>query len=222
MWGQCQAGEKGSELTDVPGTSAARLLIDRCNRGDSRAWEELYGQYHAMITRAVKRYCGRGPDESEDLVHEVFIQLFRALKGYDANRPLEAYILEIARRVGISRFRKDSALKRGGTNPGTVSLNTHRTSSRDERAIDVPSLEADQEAALINAHEVSRLRSALGKLSENCRKLLFLRYDQGLSYKEIAGKFAVKEGALRVRVQRCLSALAAAYAEEATQGARNR
>jgi len=165
-----------------------------------------------MISRSVRRYSGHGTLDLEDMVHEVFIQLFKALQSYDPNKPVEAYILEIARRVGISLLRKDSALKRGGTNPGPVSLDAHRGFSQDERSIDVPSLEESQEAALINAQETLKLRSALDGLSENCRKLLLLRYDQALSYKEIAGKLNAKEGALRVRVQRCLSALAANYA----------
>jgi len=213
---------KGSELTDEPAAGAARSLIERCNRGDSRAWEEFYGRYHAMIERAVTRYSGRGPGDREDMVQDVFLQLFHALRSYDASKPLEAYILEIARRVGISRLRKDSALKRGGMNPGPVSLNTDRGSEGDEGPIDVPSRERNQEDSLINAQETTRLKSALARLSESCRKLLFLRYDRSLSYKEIAVQLAVNEGALRVRVQRCLSALAATYAEGATQGARDR
>jgi RNA polymerase sigma-70 factor (ECF subfamily) len=173
-----------------------------------------------MISRAVRRYARRGPEDFEDLTQEVFVQLFHALKAYDPTRPLEAYILEIVRRVRVSALRRAGAQKRGGGNPGTERSFVDAISPAAEPLETVCSSSSeDQETLIIRAQETSRLRSALNRLEQACRSLLELRYDRGLSYKEIAETLRVREGTLRVRVQRCLTALGRQYLSVGTGGA---
>jgi RNA polymerase sigma-70 factor (ECF subfamily) len=196
------------------------LLIARCNQGDKAAWDDFYARYYPMISRAVRRYGQRVSEDSEDLAQEVFVQLFHALKAYDPTRPLEAYILEIVRRVRISAFRRSGAQKRGGSNPGTEAPFTEAIGPSTETVgILFGSSGEDQETLIIRAQEISRLRSALNHLEQTCRSLLELRYDRGLSYKEIAETLRVREGTLRVRVQRCLAALGRQYLSVETRGA---
>ncbi|MEW6347941.1 MAG: sigma-70 family RNA polymerase sigma factor [Thermodesulfobacteriota bacterium] len=196
---------KSSQLTDVEG------LVRRVNQGDRHAWNEFYARYFRMILCAVKKYVRPGSDEEADLVQEVFIALFSALKGYDPSRPIEGYILEIARRVRISLHRREVAAKRGGGNPNPLPLSTH-DSSQEQDCITVPSHADDPESSLIKAQERHLLKKALDVLTDSCRELLGLRYDQGLPYQEIATRLAVKEGTLRVRMQRCLATLARTFA----------
>ena len=187
-----------------------RTLIERCNRGDRQAWEEFYERYCGMVTRVLKRIGRPAPEDIQDAVQEVFLHLFTALRNYDPSRSVEAYILEIARRVRISGLRKGSAAKRGGMNPRPMRLNA--LEGRDEAGfMIVQSPYGDQESSLIKAQETHLLRKALSGLSETCRQLLGLRYEQGLSYREIADALHIREGTLRVQVQRCLSHLSRGY-----------
>ncbi len=189
-----------------------RRLIERCNRGDRQAWEEFYGRHFGMISAAVRRHCAKDPSEAEDICQEVFVSLFKALKSYDPTRPIEAYILEIVRRVRISGYRKGSAMKRGGSDPAPRPLKM--LDEADEGGyVAVASPRDNQETALIKAQESHRLRKALDTLSENCRRLLGLRYEEGLSYREIAVLLGVKEVTLRSQTQRCLSSLSRGYTE---------
>lgn len=180
-------------------------LIEQCNRGERRAWEELYARYHPIVARVVSRYGSPEWGDSEDAIQEVFFNLFKALQHYDPSRPLEAYILEIARRVRVSMYRKQVAAKRGGVTHSTVPLDTHDGS--EGGYIAVAAAEKDQESELSMRQEVRLLRSALATLSEACKKLLALRYEQGLQFKEMAEILGEKEGALRVKVQRCVASL---------------
>ncbi len=189
-----------------------RSLIERCNSGDKEAWAQFYALCFPLVSLAVRRSAGAGPEDAEDTMQEVFIQLFKALRVYDPTRSLQAYVLEITRRVVIGRFRKISAAKRGGRNPGHKRVNAHDCDCGEE-TVSVASPDADQEVLLIRAQEGLFLRKALGHITENCRQLLLLRYEQELSYKEIAEATSVKEPTLRVRVQRCLSALGERYSE---------
>ncbi len=202
---------KSSQLTDVEG------LVRRINQGDRLAWNEFYARYFRMILCAVKKYVRPGSDEEADLVQEVFISLLSALKAYDPSRPLEAYILEIARRVRITRHRKEAAVKRGGGNPTPLPLNTHDW-SQDQDCLTVASDLDDPEVSFIKAQERHLLRKASDLLSAGCRELLELRYDEGLPYQEIARQLEVKEGTLRVRLQRCLSSLGRIYSGLAREG----
>lgn len=169
-----------------------------------------------MVTRVLKRIGRTEPEDVQDALQEVFLHLFKALRKYDPSRSVEAYILEIARRVRISSLRKASAAKRGGVGPRPVSLNA--LAGGDEAGfMNLLSSGDDQEASLIKAQETHLLRMALSGLSDACRRLLGLRYEQGLSYKEIAAARGATEGALRVQARRCLSSLSRCYAKLATQ-----
>ena len=188
-------------------------LVQRCNRGDKQAWEEFYATYFGLVSSVAKRYSSQAND-AEDIIQEVFVNLFKALKQYDPGRPIETYILEIARRVRIGRYRKASAAKRAG-NPVPIDF----WGSDSERGfIAVASADENQEDSLIRAQEKSLLRKALNGISQNCRDLLALRYDRALSYKQIADMLRVKEVTLRSQSQRCLASLSKSYSKLALSG----
>jgi len=198
-----------------------RDLIERCNRGDKRGWEEFYARYHGMVSCAVRRIGHPGYEDAEDTVQEVFIHLIRALQQYDPSKPLEVYILEIARRVRISGLRRASAAKRGGSNPRPLPVDAH-DGNHEGGFVSLVSPGADQEDSLIRAQQTQLLRRSLAALSEACRKLLAMRYDDGLSYKEIAEVLGTREGTLRVQAQRCMSQLSRNYSRLAPQEVGNR
>jgi len=189
-----------------------RSLVERCNYGDREAWAQFYALCLPLVSFAVRTSPSSDPAETEDTIQEVFIHLFKALRGYDPTRSLQAYVLEIARRVAVGRFRSISAAKRGGANPAHKRVNAHDCDD-DEETVLLASPHEDHEASLIKAQEGAFLRKALGRITDKCRLLLALRYGQELSYKEIAETTGVKAPTLRVRVQRCLSALGQRYSE---------
>ena len=195
-------------------------LIERCNRGERRAWEDFYSRYHPLVQRVVSRYGSQRHGDVEDMIQEVFLSLFKALRQYDPARPLEAYILEIARRVRISTYRRQASVKRGGTRGGSVPLEAHDAS--EGGYISIASSDDDQESQLGDRQEARLLRAALANLSETCRRLLALRYDEGLSYKDIAAASGEKEGTLRVKVQRCVASLGRKFSELTADGVRSR
>jgi RNA polymerase sigma factor (sigma-70 family) len=163
-----------------------------------------------MIACSLSKHAQTAQDEIEDMVQDVFVELMDALKSYDSSRPIEAYIFEIARRVRISRYRKVSALKRGGPQVQHVNINPHDAHDMDG-AITIPNPQDNQETSLSKAQESWMLRHALRSISSKCQQVLGMRYDQSLSYKEIAAHIDVNEGTLRVIVQRCLAKLSEAY-----------
>ena len=112
-------------------------MIGRHGRSFTRA-------YFGLVSSVARRYSSQAND-AEDIIQEVFVSLFTALKRYDPARSIEAYILEIARRVRIGRYRKASAAKRAG-NP--VPLDVHDCDS-ERGFIAMTSADEDQESSLI-------------------------------------------------------------------------
>ncbi len=192
-----------------------RSLIQRCNLGDRQAWEEFYTNYFGLVSSVARRYMSQ-PGDVDDLIQEVFLTLFKALKNYDPSRSIEAYILEIARRVRIGQYRKVSAAKRAG-NPVAINI---LNKDWDKGFMATGYSEEDQEHALIKEQEKKLLRRALEEISENCRNLLALRYDRALTYKEIADILNTKEVTLRSQLQRCLATLSKNYSKLAVPGGR--
>ncbi|WP_157212148.1 RNA polymerase sigma factor [Desulfomonile tiedjei] len=201
------------EKYEVSGAgSDVRDLVNACNRGDRDSWQEFYSRYLPLVHCAVRRFAPS--DELEDLSQEVFIQLFKALRSFDEEKSLEAFIMEIARRVAISGFRRATAFKRGGPN-----RNRHVDISQNgdlHHGLCSSASAENQETLLIRAEEMKFLRFALDAISEACKKLLGFRYDQGLSYQEISALLGTKEATLRVQVARCLSALSTHYGKVAS------
>ncbi len=185
-------------------------LVKRCNAGDESAWVELHSKYAPLIKRMVGKYSGSQLYEVEDMVNEVFEKLVTALRSYDPCRPLEGYIVEIARRTRIDFLRRSTATKRAAAgNPGPL-VDTHDHSG-EKGYVQTVSNESDQESSIIREQGKSYLKEALLKLSSACRELLSMRYQEELSYREISITLSVKETTLRVRAQRCLWQLGKIY-----------
>ncbi|HEY1532767.1 MAG TPA: sigma factor, partial [Polyangiaceae bacterium] len=56
-------------------------LIERCKAGDSLAFREVFRNHRADVARLVQRMIGR-PGDLEDLVQEVFLQVYRSIKDF--------------------------------------------------------------------------------------------------------------------------------------------
>lgn len=172
-------------------------LVERCNSGDQEAWQEFYARYRGMVLKAVKRVCPSGFLEIEDIVQEVFYNLFVALRSYDPTLPMVPYVWAIAKRVAISYLRKHY--------PGQQKPLWH--DGGRVGAVRCP----DPEELMIKSEEQVLLRRALDALPAEGRKLLALRFNDGLSYAEISARLGVKEVTLRTQVSRYLSSLGRNY-----------
>ncbi len=154
----------GPEMSE--NSDELRRLVERCNGGEDKAWQEFWSRYHNKVSRAVRRLYSSTPGEVEDIVQEVFFQLFRALRSYEPSRPVEPYILKIARNVAISYIRGPKP-----TNP-----------------LPDPPLCPDAEESLSGKQEEQLLRRSLDTLPENCRRLIDMKCVEGLSYSEISSR----------------------------------
>jgi RNA polymerase sigma factor (sigma-70 family) len=155
--------------------------------GDERALEECQGRYGPLLLAYTRRYVGH--DDAEDVVQKVMIEAWKGRGRYDPSRPLEAWLLAIARRRSIDLLRTRKTR--------VVGFDALRELSGDDGR------ESAERFAW--AYDVRR---ALDELPEVQREALVLAYFGGLSQAEVAVKVGAPLGTIKTRMARGMQRLA--------------
>lgn len=150
---------------------------------DRSKFEIIYREYRDLMLYVANRILGDSND-SEDVVHQSFLKLTKIIHKIEEPRchKTRALVVTIVERTAIDLYRRRQSLK-------LLPL--------DEETI--PAAEAagpDAEAERLD------LASAMAALPARYRQVLLLRYDSGLSCREIAGLLSMKESNVRKTIQR--------------------
>lgn len=170
----------GSDADDV-------ALIEAMAGGDRAALASLYDR-HASTLLALGLRILRNRGEAEDLLHDVFLEVWRAAKDYDTSRGRVRTWLVIRMRSRALDVVKSARVSRR-TDDDTVVAQVV--------AADDPSASPDR----------ARVRAALGEVPADQRAVLELAYFDGLSCSEIADRIAVPIGTVKSRLAAGLSKL---------------
>ena len=92
--------------TQVPNVRDEAALIARIHAGDQAAMGELYDRFSSIVYGVALRVLGNTM-AAEDVVQEVFLQLWRNPQAFDAGRGrLAPWLAVIARNRAIDMLRK--------------------------------------------------------------------------------------------------------------------
>lgn len=153
---------------------------------------ELYDRYAAQVYSLARRIVGNDTD-AEDVVQDVFSQVWRTAARYDRTRgSVIGWLLVITRTRAIDRLR---ARRARPDLTGTVSPDTLPA------AVAPDALELAQQAAVV--------REALLSLPEPQRSVLELAYYEGLTQAEIAARLSEPLGTVKTRIRAGLTSLRA-------------
>lgn len=163
--------------------------VELAVQGDRDAFGQLYDRYADRVYRHVYFKVGSQAD-AEDLTAQVWMNALRAIGRYrQMGRPFIVWLLSIANNQVIDFYR----------------------AQRDKTPIDDPSLALsdglDLEAEAIRDYTNAELSEAILRLKDEYRKVVVLRFIDGLEYADIAAILQKKEGAVRVIQHRALLAL---------------
>lgn len=167
--------------------------ITAAAQGDVPAFEALYNGTAAWLLARVRRIAG--PNHAEDVLAEVFLQVWRSLPLYDDSRgePL-AWLATIARSRALDRVRTELRCHGG-------QLDAPADDGIEE------SHQAGPEELLATAECASLLRVSMGALSAKERLVLGMAYFRDCSQSEIAALTGLPLGSVKslmVRSQRKL------------------
>lgn len=136
---------------------------------------------------------------AEDLAQDAFLKAFRNLAAFDTTRRLSSWLFRIAHNTAIDSLRR--------TRPRTVSLEAPDESPMDPPAPAAP--DPVEREALGQA-----LERAMAALRAEYRAAVTLRYEEGLSFDEIAHVMSIPEATARSHVHRARKELAAVLRAE--------
>jgi RNA polymerase sigma-70 factor (ECF subfamily) len=167
-------------------------LISRLRAGDQSAMADLYDRYSGVVYGIALRVLANAT-AAEDVVQEVFLQLWRNPQAFDANRGrLAPWLAVIARNRAIDHLRRRPA---------------------EEDIDELPiSSGVDLEGEAAQKLAVDKVRGALAQLPQEQRKTLEMAFFEGMTHTEIAGKTGEPLGTVKTRIRTGLLALRKAFA----------
>ena len=165
-------------------------LISGAAAGDRDCLAALYDRYAPALLAIGRRILG-DRREAEDLLHDVFIEVWRQAGDYDEARgSVRAWLLMRMRSRALDR-RKSAALSKRADLPAPEAVIDATEPGED------PALGPDRQA----------VRRALAALPAEQRQVLELGYFEGLSSSEIAERVRAPIGTVKSRVAAALSKL---------------
>ena len=161
-------------------------LIQRAAAQDREAFSQLYDRFSSLVFSLAMRIL-RSQTDAEDLLQEVFMQLWRQASGYSQERGSpEAWIINIARSRAIDKLRSIRRRER--------SFVLTDDPAAAESPDNVETSAGESESKLV-------MNSALANLPEAQRRVLELAYFDGLSQSEIAARLAEPLGTVKTRMR---------------------
>lgn len=158
------------------------VLIGRIASGDRLAMQVLYARHHVRVFRFVVRLV-RDESAAEDLISEVFLDVWRQADRFEGRSAVSTWMLAIARFKALSALRRrpDAALDED-------------TAAAIEDPSDDPgmSLEKKDKSALI--------RTCLTGLSADHREIIDLVYYHEKSVEEVAQIIGIPENTVKTRM----------------------
>ena len=157
-------------------------LIGRIASGDKLAMQVLFARHQLRVYRFVLRLL-RDESVAEDLISEVFLDVWRQADRFEGRSAVSTWLLAIARFKALSALRRkpDQELD-------------------DETAEAIEDPTDDPEAALAKKDKSTEIRKCLAGLSAEHREIIDLVYYHEKSVEEVAVIVGIPEATVKTRM----------------------
>jgi RNA polymerase sigma-70 factor (ECF subfamily) len=173
----CAAAATG----EAPGTSDP-ALIQSIAAGDRRAMRTLFARHNVRVYRFLLRFVA-DQSTAEDLVGEVFLDVWRQADKFQARSQVSTCLLAIARYKALAVLRRRS---------------TEELDQEGAAAIEDPA--ANPEVMMENRQKTEILRKCLTQLSPTHREVIDLVYYHEKSIDEVAEITGVPQNTVKTRM----------------------
>jgi len=171
-------------VSEEPQTSDTELL-HAIARGDELALAALYDRYSSILLGLILRILHNRP-EAEDVLQEMFLQVWRRAADFDEARGRGfTWLVTLARSRAIDRLRAVASRERAAT------------AAMHESHGDV----SDASDDVLRSEQAEIVRRALDGIPEEQRRALVLAYYEGLTQSEIAERLKQPLGTVKTRMR---------------------
>ena len=161
-------------------------LIQQVAKQDRDAFSQLYDRFSTLVFSLAMRML-KARSDAEDLLQEVFVQVWRQAENYSAERGSpEAWIINIARSRAIDKIRSIRRMQR------SFVLTDDPAQAESTETVESSAVESETRLTM---------NSALANLPDTQRKVLELAYFDGLTQSEIADRLAEPLGTVKTRMR---------------------
>jgi RNA polymerase sigma-70 factor (ECF subfamily) len=162
-----QSWREGNQPTDAS-------LMERILQRDAGALEILYDRYARPVYSLVLRICQQ-PASAEEIVQDVFMQVWRNAKHYQATRgSLEPWLFTVARNRALDFLRLKREKQR------------RREDSADFDLRPSAVMQPDPEGEMDRSRRAEKVRTLMNSLPEPQRRAIELAFFEGMSHSEIS------------------------------------
>jgi RNA polymerase sigma-70 factor (ECF subfamily) len=177
----------GETVTESRASDAA--LVARIVQRDESALAALYDRYSGMLSSVLRRML-RDTQAAEEILQDIFYQLWRGAAQFDSSRgSLPGWLLVIARNRAISRLRR------------------HNPASGEELLENTVVLPTTLETRIMQQQMIGKVKGALDRLPKEQRAAIELAYFEGLTHSEIAERTGDPLGTVKTRLRSALETL---------------
>jgi RNA polymerase sigma-70 factor (ECF subfamily) len=178
-------GQK-ARSTGTNGTSD-QLLMEGIRRNDQMAMAEVFDRYGGLVYSVALRVL-KEPDQAEDVMQDIFFQLWKGAGSYTEGRgSLGAWLAVVARNRAIDSLRRKKP-----------------TDSVEDVVLPAKTdLANESERNLM----IEKVRSVMQGLPPEQQKLVELAFFEGMSHSEIAASTGDALGTVKTRIRSALMSL---------------
>ena len=152
------------------------MLVARYSEGDNKAFDELLARYQSKLFNYIF-FIVRSQELAEDIFQETFVKAITTIQQgrYTPSGKFGSWLTRIAHNMIVDSYRQER-------NENTI--------SNDEVEVDLFN-DADLcddniETQMVNEQTLTDVRRLMDALPSNQREVVYMRYYQDLSFKEIA------------------------------------
>lgn len=172
-------------------------LIRRCKKNEGDAYNQLLRQYEAYLYRICYNYT-RNKEEALDMMQEVYIKIFRGLRTFDESRPLVPWLKRITINTLINHSNKNRLAETSlDGNWSAEDGNNQNTNPQSYLAA-----ATNIEEQVIESYTRNIIDKLIVELPKTYRIALALRYNEDMSYDEIASVLDLPLGTVKNNIYR--------------------
>lgn len=158
------------------------MLLERIAEGDRSAMHTLYARHNVRVYRFVLRML-RDVSATEDLVSQVFLDVWRTASQFEGRSQVSTWLLSIARFKALTALRQRK----------------YEDIDQDE-VMEVADGADTPEASLDRSRTSEILRACVAKLSPAHREIVNLVYYHEKSVEEVAGIVGIPASTVKTRM----------------------
>jgi len=165
-------------------TTDTRLLIEKIQAGDKKAFQSLIEEYQRLVSHIVFRMVYNKADR-EDICQEIFIKVYQNLRGFRFESKISTWIAKIAYNSCINYLQKKKIPLFDDHSPGDETI---ENLSGDYTLPDSFTEERDI---------ASRLKVEIEKMDIQSRTILTLYHLEEMNYTEISQIMGMPKGTVK-------------------------